>query len=209
MFLNTNDIERSLSKNLFVYDELSDSLIRSQRWKPNVFYTELGNKTWYRWLQEHSELMNIIVKLLWRYVYFEDVTHSFDQTATKVPIPSEQQFDPGSSYSLLLSQKITQRMDEWCTNNGCEFILATTGFFETSKPDDYTSRFYNWLTTSDSLSYPFYDVTDCVLEKSQNDLPSIQIPGDSHPNEQGAHFIADCSWTWLEMELSAKLSGQN
>ena len=209
MFLNTNDIERSLSKNLFVYDEASDSLILSQRWKPNIFFTELGNKRWYRWLQKHSELMNIIVKVLWKFVYFEDVTHSFDQAEATVPIPTEEQLNPESTYSLLLAQKVTQQMDDWCMVNGCRFIMATTGFFDASVPDEYTSRFYSWLTTSDSLSYPFYDITGCVLENTGNDLPSIQIPGDSHPNEQGANVIADCSLNWLESELSNALSKQN
>lgn len=100
-------------------------------------------------------------------------------------------------------------MDDWCTDQGCRFMVATTGFFDQDNPDVYTSQFYNWLTTADSLSYPFYDITDCVLEKSNNDLQTIQIPGDSHPNEQGALFLADCSWTWLKSELSKELSDQN
>lgn len=209
LFLNTNDIERSLSKNLFVYDEVSDSLVKSQRWKPRPFFTKLGNKTWYRWLQEHSELMNIIVKILWKFVYFDDLTDSLNQEETKVIIPNEEQFDPESEYSLRLSQKMTERMDDWCTNNDCRFIVATTGFFDQVKPDIYTSGFYEWLNNSESLSYSYYDITPCILDKSGKDLESIQISGDSHPDETGASIIADCSWNWLEDELINKPAVQN
>lgn len=200
-FLNTNDIERSLSKNLFVYDNQSDSVTTSRRWVARPYFAKLGMKNWYRWLQQHSEVMNILVKLLWKFMYFEDVTESFNQNKTKVPIPSPEQLDPQSDYSLILSQRIIQRMNNWCIDNECEFILTTTGFFSESKPDDYTAGFYEWLITSDSLSYPFYDITDCMLETTGDNLQSIQIPGDSHPNEKGARLIADCSWNWLETEL--------
>jgi hypothetical protein len=52
--------------------------------------------------------------------------------------------------------------------------------------------------TSPKKPYPFFDNTACVDSTVSGNLESIRIPEDSHPNEEGARIIADCTWQWLK-----------
>ncbi len=201
LFLNYNDVERALSKNLYVIDpEQKNVLIKTQRWKPRKFMFSLGQTRWYRWLQANSDLMNIVVKLLWKFAYFEDLTSDFSPQKTEAPIATLSDYLLESTYSLELSKLIVNEMDNWCYANNCTFILATTGFFDPNTELNHTNRFYNWLKENPQ-EYLFYDISPCVLKGANGNLKTIQIPEDSHPNKKGAKIISECTWQWLSIEL--------
>lgn len=199
-FLNNNDIGRALSKNLFIYDESApDSLVKSQRWEPREYMFSLGRKNWYRWLQAHSELMNGIVSVLWRNLYHKELTSDFDQEKSSVPIPPTESFSSESDYSNKLGNQILAEMNKWCAANNCKLLIATTGFFSREDLSTYDSTFYQWISESEWSSNSLYnDITPCVMEASKNDLDSITIPGDTHPNKEGAAIISECTWNWLK-----------
>ena len=196
-FLNTADTDRAISKNLWVLNETDSALIKSQRWKPRKFFMNLGKQTWYRQLQEKSHLMNVIVRLAWRHVYFKDLTNSFNTYNSHIVIPDPDSFYPGSGYSKSLSYKLIETMQDWCKNNQCEFILSTTGFFEEADTEPHTQVFYESLQ-EETLTFPFYDNTPCVKQKAGNNLNLLRISGGDHPDERGALAIAACTWQWLE-----------
>ncbi len=201
LFLNYTDVERALSKNLYVIDpKQKDVLIKTQRWKPRTFMFSLGETRWYRSLQANSHLMNIVVKLLWKFAYFEDLTSDFNPEKTKVHIAPLSDYLLESTYSLELSKLIVNEMNNWCDVNDCTFILATTGFFDSDAELNHTNRFYNWLKEHPE-DYAFYDISPCVLDAANGNLESIQIPRDSHPNKEGAQIISNCTWHWLSTEL--------
>ena len=202
LFLNYKDLDRALSKNLFIYDTETDALIASRRWKPRAFFTKLGQKGWYRWLQAHSHLMNITVKLLWRFVYFDDVTHNFDPKKTEVPIAELQDYSLDSDYSIHLGYKLIGKLEQWCSINSCDFVLATTGFFTDSANIDHSSRFYHTLKADSSIHMK--DISNCMNEHTSGDYDLITIPGDGHPNETGARYIADCTAKWLMPYLKTR-----
>lgn len=186
-FMNNNDVFRALSKNLFVWKD--STLIESQRWKPTPITTKLAHLNWYRHLQEHSELMNLIVKALWKFVYFEDLTHQFNPIKTSVPIPDSSAFNLESNYSIDLSMALINRMENWCSSNNCSFVLTNTGYFQDSMLDEYTMATHQFLKDSD---YPYLDLYPCVNEAIDGNFTTIQIPVDLHPNELGARTIANC-----------------
>ncbi len=195
-FLNVHDLDRALSKNLFVLK--NDSLVQSKRWEPQQFMFDLGKKNWYRWAQSHSHLANIIVKVLWKNVYFKDLTSGFDIEKSTAIIPSYDEFSLNADYSVKLGYALIERMQSWCSVNNCELIVTTTGFFEQNKSDTHTAKFYNSILTNgfpNELS--FYDNSTCVDSLTSHNLDSIRIPGDSHPNEEGTSIIAECTWQWL------------
>jgi prolyl oligopeptidase PreP (S9A serine peptidase family) len=199
--MNIHDLERALSKNIYVLKE--DSLIKSQRWKPSEAMQSLGKQNWYRWLQGKSELFNIVVKLLWRNIYFEDLTNDFDTESSSVLIPEMEDFSLESDYSLSLGKAIFKKMDKWCISNSCELLITTTGFFPSADTavSAHTLRLYNALKEGSaelSDNVRFFDPSECMSSKINSDYNSIKIPGDSHPNEQGAKLIADC--TWIELK---------
>lgn len=195
-FLHTADVERALSKNLYVINS-SGELEPSIRWQPREFFFSLGRKGWYRWLQSKSELMNGIVTFLWQNAYFNDITNNFDPERSDAVIPGPDSFSIESEYSLTLSMLLVQKVSDWCRENDCDLILTTTGFFPSPQEGEHTWRFYRQLADGEIPDITFYDNTPCVMDQAGGDLDSIRIPGDSHPSEEGAAIIADCTWDWL------------
>ncbi|MDR9416776.1 MAG: hypothetical protein RI564_10855, partial [Gracilimonas sp.] len=189
-YMNTEDLERALSKNLFVLE--GDSVIKSQRWKPRDWMFSIGRQGWYQCLQAHSDFFNLVVKVLWAKVYFNDLTHGFDPQKTEVPIPDNSEFLINSDYSLRLANHILHNMNNWCSENDCELIITTTGYFSIEDPPAHTYRLYEWLKEQNH-DFTFFDITPCVDDLAQNDLSSITIPDDGHPNERGAEIIAKCT----------------
>lgn len=197
LFLNTSDIDRAISKNLFVIDEADSTLVNSMYWKPNEFMFRLGRQGWYQWIQRHSILANILVTMAWEHLYFTDITNNFDPETSEVPVPAAKDLYPESDYSVRLADKLVLRMNEWCEKNNCDFILATTGFFDPDKMGDHTANFYHFITENFPHDIRFFDNTPCIYEKSDGNYEPLLIPGDGHPNEQGASLVAECSWQWL------------
>lgn len=221
--MNTADIERALSKNLFVLDDESGTLQSSQRWKPRPFFRWLGRTNLYRWIQAHSEFVNRFTTFLWKSVYFEDITNGFQMETSSVPVPSQEQFSIESMYSRDLSLAMLKRMNSWCEDHSCRLLITTTGFFMEGEAGLHTQRVYETLQ-QEYAPVPFADLTPCLAERLQersgtgngtgtdegtgtgaipltSPLASIRIPGDSHPNEQGAAIIARC----LHREVSPAL----
>lgn len=196
-FLHTADVERALSKNLYVIDE-SGELEPSIRWQPREFFFRLSRAGWYRWLQSKSELMNGIVTFLWQNFYFTDITNNFDPETSEAAIPAAESFTLESDYSLKLSLLLVQKVADWCRENSCELILTNTGFFPGPEEGEHTWRFYSHLVNDGIDDIPFYDNRACVMENSGGNLDTLRIPGDSHPSEEGAAIIADCTWSWLQ-----------
>lgn len=196
LYLNYMDVDRALSKNLYVV-EGDSTLTESIRWQQRSFFIYLGRLGWYRWLQEHSELMNLVVKVAWRYLYFSDQTENFTKRDSAVPLPPNNAFDPESGYSLRLAELLTERMVNWCEINNCTFIMTTTGFFEKNDSGVHTYAYYDTLVNSRNDTFYFFDNTPCVNERINGNYDTIRIPGDSHPNEEGAEIIAECSLIWL------------
>ncbi len=202
-FLNIHDLERALSKNIYVVQR--DSLIKSQRWKPRGFMQSLGKQSWYRWLQGNSELFTLIVKVLWRNIYFVDLTESFDQNNTAVLIPKNEQLYIESEYSLNLGVKLFEKMNSWCEENGCELIITTTGFFPHAEESFHTMRLYNFLADDSSLfkdEIKFFDPSFCVDSTIGSNYNSIIIPEDTHPNRRGSEIISDCIWKLLQKDFT-------
>ena len=195
-FMNYDDVNRALSKNLFIYDENSpDSLIKSQRWKPKEFTIKLSKKGWYRWLQGNSEIANIIVKVLWKHVFFEDLTHNFNPEKSEVSIPTLDSFEIESNYSTHLANSILNKIEDWCDLNGCEFLIINTGFFENETMSIYDQNFYDWIQKNgEETEGLYFDNNECVQSNTDSSLSELKIPGDSHPNEKGAKIITDCTW---------------
>lgn len=203
-FLNNQDVVRGLSKNLFVISDTTNFELRpSQRWKPRAFFQYLNQKNWYRFVQEKSELANIFVKILWRYVYFEDVTNGFSEVESKVIIPKKNQFNIYSDYSLILSIALLDKLKDWCITNNCDLIVANTGFFEPKNTDPHTLRFHEYLKKSSEDEY--IDLYPCVAEFVQLDFKKIQIQNDNHPNEIGSKIIFECLKDRLRPMFSNKL----
>ncbi|TVQ04056.1 MAG: SGNH/GDSL hydrolase family protein [Balneolaceae bacterium] len=200
-FLNTADSDRAISKNLFVLDESESTLLKSQRWEPRNIFINMGRQSWYRWLQEKSHVMNIVVRFAWRHLYFKDLTYNFDPEKSRVVIPETNSFYPDSGYSKNLSYKIIEKMHHWCKNNHCDFLVTTTGFFDETHTEPHTNILYQSFQY-ENLSFPFFDNTKCMMQRAGSDLNSFRIPEGEHPDENGAMAIAECTWQWLRSWLN-------
>ena len=205
LIMNYADLDRALSKNLYVIDEELGELVESIRWEPRPFFFALGRMGWYRWLQRQSELMNGIVTFLWQNFYFNDITNGFDSETSPVPVPDHKHFELDSDYSLRLAEMLFSKISDWCKEQNCKLMVATTGFFEQTEDNPHTHRLYRAMKAGEIRgSFNFHDNTSCVMNAADNELESISIPGDSHPDERGVRIIADCTYEWLDKVLELK-----
>ena len=207
--MNTADIERALSKNLFVLNEENGTLQSSQRWKPRPFFRWLGRTNLYQWIQAHSEFVNRFTTFLWKTVYFKDMTNDLQKETSSVPVPSQEQFSIESMYSRDLSLAMLNRMNSWCEDHNCRLLITTTGFFMEGEAGLHTQRVYETLQ-QEHPSAPFADLTPCLAEQLQersgtgngtgkgigigasSPLASIRIPRDSQPTAKRAAILARC-----------------
>ncbi len=199
--LNTADIDRSISKNLFIANQADSSLIQSRRWKPNKLMMKIGRQGWYRSFQRHSDLMNLLVSIAWDNLYFKDVTNGFNYQTSQTALPSEQQRQIESGYSNLLGVLLLEKMKNWCEENECDFMVTTTGFFGFGKDQYYTQPFWEKLMEENPQKFPFFDISECMMEHTEGNSTGIVIEGDGHPNEEGSALIAECTWSWLQEYL--------
>ena len=197
LFLNNWDVDRAISKNLFVVNPDDSTLVESMRWKPREFMFRLGRMGWYRWIQRYSDLVNILVTQAWRHIYFTDITYNFDPEKSETPIPEIADLYAESDYSLLLAEKLLERMNGWCETHDCRFVTAATGFFKDESVGEHTEKFYQMILENPPKDLLLFDNSGCLFDKVNGDFESIYIPGDGHPNEEGAIFIAECTWQWL------------
>ncbi len=206
--MHTDDIGRSISKNLFVVNEADSSLTQSQRWQPRQFMMKTGRQRWYRALQRRSDLMNLLVGIAWDKFYFKDLTNGFDEETTQVIIPTGERRYIESGYSNLLGLLLFERLSNWCMDNKCTIAASTTGFFGFGEENYYTTPFYQKISDQGLHSMPFFDNTECMVDKTGGSKDEIIIEGDGHPNEAGAALIAECSWNWLQ-ELIREVPDEN
>jgi lysophospholipase L1-like esterase len=196
IFLNTDDIDRSVSKNLFLYPDFpqTDSLTTSQRWTPGRIQKSIHNRRWYRTLQRHSHLANISVKVLWRYFYFHDLTRDFNPEKSTVPLPPTVIFTEDTNYGASLGNALFSEIQNWSAVRGCETVITTTGFFADDEISFHTEKFYSQFAEFSLMNgLTFIDNTPCLSGKLNGNYNSIIIPLDTHPDESGARMIAECT----------------
>ena len=201
--LNHHDFMRTLARNLFVLS--GDSLIASQRWSQRSLKSFLDSLSCWKWLQEHTHIASGIQHVLWTY-YHPDLTHNFDPEKTAVLIPDNNQLLPESDYILQLVEAITDDLTALLNSRNIPLWITTTGFIHDDFMTDYDRKVFDHLDEIfDVLNIPFHDITPEFYDRINGDFNSVTIPGDGHPNAEGAALMAELIGAFMMNQLNVSI----
>lgn len=200
---NHHDFNRSIYRNLFVLEE--DSLISSLRWRERSLKRWLDSNNLFKWIQEKSFFVSGLHTFLWTY-YFEDLTDNFNPHTTQVPIPDLNLLAEGGSYSAELASKLYEELIHLTYERELPLFITTTGFIK-----DEFFHVYDRVVFSDldyiltSLNIPFHDITPEFYDRINGDFNSVTIPGDGHPNAEGAALMAELIGAFMMNQLNVRI----
>jgi len=194
VFINTDDIGRSITKPIYTFDEAG-------KLKRNILKTSTLKKIvnsiyGYQWLLAHSHLIQIVRASI---IKFGQPIHNPQtvKTEKKLLIAGPMSNIPGISrdYAIKLGQAIFKRIKKWCDENNAELIITTTGWHNLNNADislEPTKAFMSHSSTFfNSIGASFFDISTFVSKYKTIDMI---IPDDGHPNEAGSKLIADSAW---------------
>lgn len=187
--LNYHDFFRSMARNLYIYD--SGVLIPSQRWRERRIKSFLDRSMAYKFLQESFHFVSGIHRFFWPW-YYQDLTNSFNQEKTLVPIPEPDAFSEESDYILSLGSELFLKLKMLADEKDVPLWITTTGFVVSEKTTIYDSKVFSILDSlALDLEISYHDITPQLLEKISNDFSIIEIEGDDHPNPLGSSYISN------------------
>ena len=198
-FFNFDDLNRTLRSPLFVLKESKGVVIVQPNLQPArvpLMHRLKQIIPGYQFLLEHSHLLQAVRN---RVVFGSVSTPSLSGADESVAESTRQaaqrrELDRG----IALGEGLFGRLHAWCSAHQAELIVVTTGWnldlARTSVEWKFLDHAEPFFT---GLGVPFFDIGK-VLASQQIQLGKISIPGDGHPNEEGAKHIAIESWAFLK-----------
>ena len=207
VFLNNDDVERSVRSGLFTLDSNKEGAVIPL--KANVPGTRLRNFfrsfRLYQWALEHSQLIQLLRVTVQTRFYQTEKAKSMHH-ATDAVVESH----------VHLTQALFLRLQQWCLGHSCRLFVVTTGFHAFSDfplghndgadNDEFFAEAPQFFSKS---KINFYDIGPKMFERTKGDYSTVVIANDYHPNEQGSELIATFAWQWLEPQFQLMLSPTN
>lgn len=204
IFLNTDDIGRSIGKNMY---ELADahSLQLTQHFHSIIRHPRLREFLINNWLIRHSALLQFVrYKFYALYADFFHIQFKSDYVFKphEYVIPESTGLTFQDDFAIRYGEALFHRINQWCEQHHAKLLVVTTGFnaFYPKEMHDPTKTF---LTKAHAFfskeNIPFDDIAPSFKQLVQGKV--IQIPNDLHPNELGDQAIAEVSWPWIKQQI--------
>jgi hypothetical protein len=215
VFLNTDDIGRSLRKPK--YDLLNGGSIQptaaNEMRKDGILKRITNSTSIYPWLLEHCHLLQLArnaAVAVKRGPKEDEKNVAQNGPQLAVPLPKSAKIKEPSEASEL-GRALFKRLKKLADDRSIELVVLTTGFHPVSSADD-SEPTRAFMSTAEQMfeeeGITFYDCSDKFRANLQDDLSSIQIIGDGHPNEEGARNIAAANWPAVQ-EFLIRLGSKN
>lgn len=207
VFLNTDDIGRSIKNQLYVLQKANslDLHLHKNRLKIGKYKRLVNHLPFYQWLLEHSHLVQFLrVRFL---VYFQERHGDARFEEMIIPASNELQIQP--DFARAYGHALFRRMQKWCSAHGAKLLVLTTGFhfLQKENPTEPTVAF---MSQADEIfrheAIPFKDISPAVERVVEGNLDSFIIPADGHPNASANRLIAELAWSWLKPQVFRILS---
>jgi hypothetical protein len=192
VFLNTDDIGRSLKSTLFRRE--GDVLVRTA-WtvRRRSLKSVLKELPLFQAGLENSHLMQLARQAV--------LNKGVSAARPVLAIPASMDSDPNvaRAFGTLLFTRLSRLAKE----RGSRLVVVTTGWHRFStNPKEPTAAFMSIAAALfRQLNVPYFDISDRVYERAGGSLTAISIAGDGHPNELGARLIAEEAWRVLNGKL--------
>jgi lysophospholipase L1-like esterase len=198
VFLNTDDMGRSLRSGLYKFADNSTELTRSRPGQASQLKLFLNDFFLYETLLEHSHLVQLARSvLLAQRRRVEDAEQlKFDG----VPIPTSKGTPASAEQARRLGMALFGRLIQLSRKRNHKLIVLTTGWHRFAETDasEPTAAFIAVAPQFFRESnIEFHDISDAVFELAAGSTAGITIANDGHPNEEGARIIAEAAWKVL------------
>jgi hypothetical protein len=211
VFLNTDDIGRSLKSRLFDINNASNLVARATPPPAPSRLARLAQHESFQWMLERSHLLQLVRHGMRRCLATGGDSPQVTRRAYRGPrhgeiVKPSSSFDPQESVrGVALGQALFRELNAWCRTHEAALWVTTTGWTALKADNvsgDPTEAFLERATPFFSIEHiPFYEPSLSLMQMATNDLSSFVIPGDYHPNEQGHALVAEVVWPWLHAQM--------
>ncbi len=218
VFLNSWDVGRSLYGGPFALSATTGEAEPRQA-PPAVggFARGLSSLAGYQWLLEHSHLVQFarasVVKM--QSARRLDVVAEERDAATGEGGDGSKRSPEADAkrdvYAVAMGRALFLRAKNWCDAHGAALVVVTTGRVETPPPGGTPSGDLEATLAFKKTAAAFFadhavaydDIADDVAAaRGGRPQSGFEIPGDGHPNAEGARLIAECAWRRVEPRLA-------
>ena len=205
VFLNTDDIGRALRSPLWTFDEASKALTRTIA-PPSRLKRIMNAVPGYQWLLEHSHLMQFARSTV---LSSRSAPRPADP-ADGSPPPDAMKTGPRSNsdaattrIAKALGASLFSRLHLWCKENNVYLAVVTTGWHQPPYTPSEPTRAFMMEADElfNELGIPFSDTSAQLWRRRKNSGNTFVIPGDGHPNEDGAVLIGEYVFPFLSSQL--------
>lgn len=207
VFLNTDDIGRSLESGLYeLQGDKAQMIERARESTPkDAIKSFLASLPVYHWMLERSHLLQV-VRTAFLSGRFHTACSNRELLSPEdpIPVPQSPELNVDAAVSTELGQALFRRLRDWCAEHNVDLLVVTTGWFAFAdkSPSEPTNAFIQTASGFfGSEGIPFFDPTEMVEAQTTN-AHALIWPGDDHPNEKGAELIASSVWGWLRTKLA-------
>ncbi|MCC5932592.1 MAG: hypothetical protein JJU35_00010 [Balneolales bacterium] len=191
---NYDDMERSFWSNHYVLQ--GGQLLPSLRWIERPLKQRLDRSGSWRWLRENFRSFTMIHTLMWRSLFFEDIVNSGNPAF--MPPPFFEQMEEWVDYNIRLSRALYLRSLELADQSGVPLWAGSTGWLAYPHLSAGNEAVFAALPQLlEELDVPWFDISPALYETLGGDYEPATIPGDTHPNPDGARLIAELLWAEL------------
>jgi GDSL-like Lipase/Acylhydrolase family len=203
VFLNTDDVGRSVHNGIYAISEESGSIQRQPPSRlPGARLKSFMNALpFYEFAIERSHLLQLM-----RFVATMGIrpgaapAELSSQWENAIVIPRSIPDAASVDSSTRMAKALFRHLFELARDRDHKVIVLTTGWHKFGQPNpaEPTAAF---MRIADQFfeenGIYFFDLSDEVYRQSHGTLAKIIIEGDFHPNESGARLISDVAWAAL------------
>jgi len=215
VFLHTDDIGRALKSPLWSFD---DNKVLARTVPPKTPRSKLkkvlNTVPGYQWVLERSHLMQIARST----VLGMPLNNYANYSADGSPAPDVMAVGPYSNLdaettrvATALGAALFGRLHLWCKEHDVYLAVATTGWHQPPYTESEPTRAFMVGANAlfNDLGIPFSDTSSQLWDRRKNSGNTFYIPGDLHPNEDGAALIAEFAFPFLKSQLGNYCSQAN
>lgn len=186
--LNTDDIGRSIYKQLYVFSDEHGFQLQRRRPPVPISWQISNSIPGYDWIVQNSHLAQLSRRV-----------------AVAGARPESPELEADSEQAVRIGRALFLRLKRWCDDNGVELLVTTTGWHKTDKGHNLAPLTDAFMSHAEkffaSEGIPYEDISKDLYTIFTMDLDSYIITGDGHPNEKANRLMAEHQWRFLKERL--------
>ncbi len=210
VFLNVDDIGRSILKNIYSLSDANRLALERHRLQPSVRRALVQSIPSYQWLLEHSHVVQLTRRAFQSLGAFgQDVSASSVPNGTVSPARG----DPLTDIAVNLGKALFRRLNDLADQHGAQLLVTTTGWHRQEAWEPHLESTRAFMAVADeyfeTLRVPYLDISPFMSYLRSPASQDYIIQGDGHPNERAAGLIAEEVWQrFLEKQLVRYIDSQ-